>query len=180
MDCRCFYNVCAGELAQWLEHEITDRRVRGSDQTFACRLPLSMIGRPGNIPAVELTGGVAVRHRNGAAAERLFDNVCTVSVLCSLSKLTPYLKSRKRSIIFFNSSSSSLLAGIPDPTSASRFPLSVLGQPGSIPALVLPSGGMTARHRKGATDERFVELYKNVYISTCLGDKSDVSVSKAD
>ncbi|KAG5455292.1 ATP-binding cassette sub- F member 1 [Clonorchis sinensis] len=29
-----------------------------------------------------------------------------------------------------------------------------LGQPGSIPALVLPSGGMVARHRKGATAER--------------------------
>ncbi|KAG5445102.1 hypothetical protein CSKR_104004 [Clonorchis sinensis] len=33
--------------------------------------------------------------------------------------------------------------------------LSRLGQPGSIPALVLPSGGMAARHRKGATTEGF-------------------------
>ncbi|KAG5453153.1 hypothetical protein CSKR_106980 [Clonorchis sinensis] len=33
--------------------------------------------------------------------------------------------------------------------------LSRLGQPGSIPALVLPSGGMTVRHRKGATAEQF-------------------------
>ncbi|KER27564.1 hypothetical protein T265_05383 [Opisthorchis viverrini] len=40
-------------------------------------------------------------------------------------------------------------------TSASRLPLSRLGQPGSIPALVQPSGGMTARHRKSATAERF-------------------------
>ncbi|GAA57083.1 hypothetical protein CLF_112113 [Clonorchis sinensis] len=31
----------------------------------------------------------------------------------------------------------------------------LLGQPGSIPALVLPSGGMAARHRKGATAESF-------------------------
>ncbi|KER20318.1 hypothetical protein T265_11100 [Opisthorchis viverrini] len=30
-----------------------------------------------------------------------------------------------------------------------------LGQPGSIPALVLPSGSMAARHRKGVTAERF-------------------------
>ncbi|KER25170.1 hypothetical protein T265_07331 [Opisthorchis viverrini] len=30
-----------------------------------------------------------------------------------------------------------------------------LGQPGSIPALVLPPGGMAARHRKGVTAERF-------------------------
>ncbi|KER25612.1 LOW QUALITY PROTEIN: hypothetical protein T265_14179, partial [Opisthorchis viverrini] len=42
-----------------------------------------------------------------------------------------------------------------NPTSASQLPLSRLGQPGSIPALVLPSGGMAARHRKGATAERF-------------------------
>ncbi|KAG5442235.1 hypothetical protein CSKR_100179 [Clonorchis sinensis] len=40
-----------------------------------------------------------------------------------------------------------------NPTSASRLPLSWFGQPGSIPALVLPSGGMAARHRKGTTTE---------------------------
>ncbi|KER23350.1 hypothetical protein T265_08760 [Opisthorchis viverrini] len=43
-----------------------------------------------------------------------------------------------------------------NPTSASRLPLSRLGQPGSIPVLVLPSGGMAARHRKGVTAERFL------------------------
>ncbi|KAG5454394.1 hypothetical protein CSKR_107223 [Clonorchis sinensis] len=37
--------------------------------------------------------------------------------------------------------------------SASRLPLSSLGQPGSFPALVLPSGRMAARHRNGVTDE---------------------------
>ncbi|KER26569.1 hypothetical protein T265_06212 [Opisthorchis viverrini] len=42
-----------------------------------------------------------------------------------------------------------------NPTSASRLPLSRPGQPGSIPALVQPSGDMTFRHRKGATAERF-------------------------
>ncbi|KAG5452306.1 hypothetical protein CSKR_106735, partial [Clonorchis sinensis] len=41
-----------------------------------------------------------------------------------------------------------------NPTSASRLPLSRLGQPGSIPALVLPSGGMAARHRKVVTAEQ--------------------------
>ncbi|KER29030.1 hypothetical protein T265_04219 [Opisthorchis viverrini] len=35
-----------------------------------------------------------------------------------------------------------------------RPPLSRLGQPGIIPALVLPSGSMAARHWKGATAER--------------------------
>ncbi|KAG5446350.1 hypothetical protein CSKR_104271 [Clonorchis sinensis] len=43
-----------------------------------------------------------------------------------------------------------------NPTSASRLPLSRLGQPGSIPALVLPSGGMATRHRKGASAERLL------------------------
>ncbi|KER25284.1 hypothetical protein T265_07225 [Opisthorchis viverrini] len=40
-------------------------------------------------------------------------------------------------------------------TSASRLPLSRLGQPDSTPAPVLPSGGMAVKHRKGATAERF-------------------------
>ncbi|KAG5440999.1 hypothetical protein CSKR_114099 [Clonorchis sinensis] len=35
-----------------------------------------------------------------------------------------------------------------NPTSASRLPLSRLGQPGSIPALVQPSDGTAVRHRK--------------------------------
>ncbi|KAG5453070.1 hypothetical protein CSKR_106236 [Clonorchis sinensis] len=42
-----------------------------------------------------------------------------------------------------------------NPTSASRLPLSRLGQPDSIPALVLPSGGMAGRHRKGAIADRY-------------------------
>ncbi|KER27701.1 hypothetical protein T265_05327 [Opisthorchis viverrini] len=33
-----------------------------------------------------------------------------------------------------------------NPTSNSRLPLSRLGQPGSVPALVLPSGSMAAWH----------------------------------
>ncbi|KAG5455039.1 Protein disulfide-isomerase tmx3 [Clonorchis sinensis] len=54
------------------------------------------------------------------------------------------------------------------PTSASRLPLSRLGQPGNIPTLVLPSGGMAARHRKGVTAERhslvkcLIDLQKHV------------------
>ncbi|KAG5447292.1 hypothetical protein CSKR_106179 [Clonorchis sinensis] len=44
------------------------------------------------------------------------------------------------------------------PTSASRLPLSRLGQPGNIPALVLPWGGMAARHRKGVTAEQLLLL----------------------
>ncbi|KAG5451943.1 hypothetical protein CSKR_110368 [Clonorchis sinensis] len=46
-----------------------------------------------------------------------------------------------------------------NPTSASRLPLSRLGQPGSIPALVPPSGCMAVRHQKGATAERLLLLF---------------------
>ncbi|KAG5447470.1 hypothetical protein CSKR_107517 [Clonorchis sinensis] len=49
------------------------------------------------------------------------------------------------------------------PTSASRSPLSRLGQPGSISALVLPSGGMAPRHWKGLKAERlFIVLIKTI------------------
>ncbi|KER22292.1 hypothetical protein T265_09577 [Opisthorchis viverrini] len=41
-----------------------------------------------------------------------------------------------------------------NPTSAFRLPLSRLGQPGSIPALVQLSGDMAVRHRKGAAAGR--------------------------
>ncbi|KAG5444707.1 hypothetical protein CSKR_107757 [Clonorchis sinensis] len=47
-----------------------------------------------------------------------------------------------------------------NPTSASRLPLSRLGQPGSSSALVLPSGGMAVRHRKGVTAERFHFIFQ--------------------
>ncbi|KAG5446370.1 hypothetical protein CSKR_110252 [Clonorchis sinensis] len=49
-----------------------------------------------------------------------------------------------------------------NPTSASRHPLSRLGQPGNIPALMLPSGGMAARHRKGVTAEQFFSFFCDV------------------
>ncbi|KAG5452951.1 Solute carrier 12 member 9, partial [Clonorchis sinensis] len=42
-----------------------------------------------------------------------------------------------------------------NPTYASRLLVSKLGQRGSIPALVLPSGGMATRHRKRVTAGRF-------------------------
>ncbi|KER24191.1 hypothetical protein T265_08084 [Opisthorchis viverrini] len=37
---------------KWLDRESTDRTVRGSNPTSASRLPLSRLGRPGNIPAL--------------------------------------------------------------------------------------------------------------------------------
>ncbi|KAG5445419.1 hypothetical protein CSKR_104685 [Clonorchis sinensis] len=73
----CYY--CArGEIAQWLEREFTDRKVRGSNPTTASRLPLSRLGQPGSIPALVLpTGGTTVRHRKGDTAERL---LCQLSI----------------------------------------------------------------------------------------------------
>ncbi|KAG5442220.1 hypothetical protein CSKR_100194 [Clonorchis sinensis] len=44
-----------------------------------------------------------------------------------------------------------------NPTSVSRLPLSRFGQPGSSPALVLPLGGMAARHRKSETAHKIAE-----------------------
>ncbi|KAG5441174.1 hypothetical protein CSKR_102727 [Clonorchis sinensis] len=40
-----------------------------------------------------------------------------------------------------------------NPTSAPRLPLSRFGRPGSIPALMLPSGGMAVRRLKSVTAE---------------------------
>ncbi|KAG5454358.1 hypothetical protein CSKR_113904 [Clonorchis sinensis] len=50
-----------------------------------------------------------------------------------------------------------------NPTSASQLPLSTIGQPGSIQALVLPSGGIAARHRKGVAAERLSIILKQAY-----------------
>ncbi|KAG5445470.1 hypothetical protein CSKR_103718 [Clonorchis sinensis] len=60
-----------------------------------------------------------------------------------------------------------------NPTSVSRLPLSRLGQPGNIPSLVLPLGGMAVRHRKGATDEqcffKFLILFTDsLMLDLCL------------
>ncbi|KER23900.1 hypothetical protein T265_08319 [Opisthorchis viverrini] len=45
----------------------------------------------------------------------------------------------------------------------------MLGQPGSIPDLVLPSGGMAARHRKGATAER---LHRHLPRVKCMANNA--------
>ncbi|KAG5443860.1 hypothetical protein CSKR_100092 [Clonorchis sinensis] len=44
-----------------------------------------------------------------------------------------------------------------------RTSLSMLGKAGSIPALVLLSGGMTVRHRKGATAKRYIFIKPLLY-----------------
>ncbi|KER25377.1 hypothetical protein T265_07176 [Opisthorchis viverrini] len=79
--------------------------------------------------------------------------LCTVSGahLPRWGPLDPYC-SRLETVVFLLSVS--IQVRVSNPTSASRLPLSRLGQRGTIPALVLPSGGMASRHRKSATVER--------------------------
>ncbi|KAG5452236.1 hypothetical protein CSKR_112517 [Clonorchis sinensis] len=42
------------KMAQWLERKFTDRKVRGSDSTFAARIPLFRLGQSGNNPSLVL------------------------------------------------------------------------------------------------------------------------------
>ncbi|KAG5453930.1 hypothetical protein CSKR_108681 [Clonorchis sinensis] len=64
-------SLLGSEIAQRLERERTDRKVRGSNPASESRLPLSRLGQPGSIPALVLpSGGMAARHRKGATAER--------------------------------------------------------------------------------------------------------------
>ncbi|KAG5453159.1 hypothetical protein CSKR_106987 [Clonorchis sinensis] len=63
--------MCA--VAQWLECEFTDWKVRRLNPTSASPLLLSRPGQPDSIPAlVLLPGGMAARHRKYVAAERLY------------------------------------------------------------------------------------------------------------
>ncbi|KAG5446845.1 hypothetical protein CSKR_101027 [Clonorchis sinensis] len=160
-----------GERAQWLERKFADRKVRGSNPTSTSRLSLFGLGQPGSILALLLPfDGMAVRHRKGATAEQQLEDsplmICTSStdsespVRISRYQVTkcmwwgeiPQRLERERTDRKVRGS---------NPASASRLPLSRLGQPGSIPALVLPSGGMAARHRKGATAERMYAILRS-------------------
>ncbi|KAG5442256.1 hypothetical protein CSKR_100159 [Clonorchis sinensis] len=124
---------------KWLEREFTDRKVRGSNRTSASRLPLSRLGQPGSISALVLpSGGMAARHWKGDPP----------NFTIRRDTLFPrWLKWLEREFTDRKVRGSNR-------TSASRLPLSRLGQPGSISALVLPSGGMAARHWKGVTAQR--------------------------
>ncbi|KAG5450266.1 hypothetical protein CSKR_112666 [Clonorchis sinensis] len=59
-------------MAQWLEGDFTDWKVRGSNPTSGSRLPLSRLGQPDSNPAlVLLSDGMATRHRKGVTAGQL-------------------------------------------------------------------------------------------------------------
>ncbi|KAG5449311.1 hypothetical protein CSKR_100603 [Clonorchis sinensis] len=50
-------------MAQWLEREFADRKVRSSNPTSTSQLPLPRLGQRGSIPALLPSGGMAARHR---------------------------------------------------------------------------------------------------------------------
>ncbi|KAG5441238.1 hypothetical protein CSKR_102452 [Clonorchis sinensis] len=60
-------------MAQWLEREFTDRKVRQSNPTSASRFPLSRLRQPGSIPTlVPPSVGMAVRHQKGCYSWTIF------------------------------------------------------------------------------------------------------------
>ncbi|KAG5442239.1 hypothetical protein CSKR_100177 [Clonorchis sinensis] len=139
------------------------------------RLALSRLGQPGSIPAlVLLFGGMAVRHRKGAtetvfrfftslafhrSAVTLFWCLAAVptegSTRAEIMSCYPGLDriSRDAEVGFEpRIIGSSSVRGRDGLVVKARIYLPEgprLGQAGSIPALVLPSGGIAARHRKG-------------------------------
>ncbi|KAG5452493.1 hypothetical protein CSKR_103290 [Clonorchis sinensis] len=141
----------------WLEREFTDRKVRGSNPASGFELPLSWLRQLGSIPALELpSGGMAVRHRKDATTERFLLFVCATSID---SQSTPqiirqFLEAGWPQWLERESADRKVRGS--NPTSTSRLPQSSLWQLGSIPAFVLPLGGMAVRHRKDATTERFL------------------------
>ncbi|KAG5454279.1 hypothetical protein CSKR_106542, partial [Clonorchis sinensis] len=148
-----------GELAQWLERAFTGWKVRGSNPTSASQRPLSRLGQPGRIRAPVLSsGGMAIRHRKGCHHECEFrtsnfpQGMPPRSSSCSDTYL---LEQGARWLKWLEREFTDRKVRGSNPTSASRLPLSRLGQPGSIPALVVPSGGTAARHRMGVTAEQF-------------------------
>ncbi|KAG5455178.1 hypothetical protein CSKR_112105 [Clonorchis sinensis] len=71
--CRVFGMIVSwrARWLKWLERELTDRKVRGSNPTSASRLPLSRLGQPGSIPGLVLPSvGMAARYRKGVTAEQ--------------------------------------------------------------------------------------------------------------
>ncbi|KAG5454086.1 hypothetical protein CSKR_112631 [Clonorchis sinensis] len=71
LHCSVFDGVGGARWLKRLEREFTDQKVRGSNPTFASRLPLSRLGQPGSILSLVLpSGGMSIRHRKAATAER--------------------------------------------------------------------------------------------------------------
>ncbi|KAG5445458.1 hypothetical protein CSKR_103729, partial [Clonorchis sinensis] len=149
---------------KWLEREFTDRKVRCLNPTSAPRLPRLCLG---NLAVSQLSCFILVAWQSGTERvlqlsdffQRFYAGCPTSTTLLSDFRCSGnwYYKGTIGGEIaqrLERERTDRKVRGS-NPASASRLPLSRLGQPGSIPALVLPSGGMAARHRKGATAERF-------------------------
>ncbi|KAG5442644.1 hypothetical protein CSKR_109486 [Clonorchis sinensis] len=131
---------------KWLEREFTDRKVRGLGNlavsqpswllVVAWQLSIERALQPNSFFPVVTTCEIEVNDCN---------DIETTGPFSTLGKMTQW----------FEHEFTDQKIGGSKPTSASRIPLSRLGQLGNIPALMLPSGGMAVRHRKGATAERY-------------------------
>ncbi|KER31771.1 hypothetical protein T265_02006 [Opisthorchis viverrini] len=148
---------------KWLEREFTDRKVRGSNPAYASRLSLSRLWQPGSIQALVLpSGGTAARHRKGATAEQLlYYFIIHQKSPSSEHRVCICLQAPIHDVLTNTHAAGSLFEPVrgSNPAYASRLSLSRLWQPGSIQALVLPSGGTAARHRKGATAEQLLYYF---------------------
>ncbi|KAG5442216.1 hypothetical protein CSKR_100197, partial [Clonorchis sinensis] len=167
---------------QWLRCELTDQKVPN------VRIQ-SRLGQPGCISAAVLpSGGMAATNQKDVTAKPearwLSGQSASVLIGRSVAWATWMYLSRRASFGWHGSYEPkrcySQTGGEmaqrserertdwkvrgSNPASASRLPLSRLGQPGSILALVLPSGGVAARHRKGATAERFFLQPNDYYL----------------
>ncbi|KAG5445311.1 hypothetical protein CSKR_105796 [Clonorchis sinensis] len=144
--------------------QLTDRKVGSSNpnsrsRQFPCRL-----GQPGsNTAPVPPSVGMTARDRKGTTAERFFDGFghrllkilrqpTTGFALLGAHQQLEHEAAWCSTFSCLETSQTGDLAGFQvrgsKPTSASRLPLSRLGQPGSTQALMLPLCGMRARHRK--------------------------------
>ncbi|KAG5453992.1 hypothetical protein CSKR_102097 [Clonorchis sinensis] len=181
----CLYLLPAPEVAQWLGGEVTDPKVRGPTPTSESRLLLPRLWQSVSISTLVLpSGSIVAMHRK---SESLVYDVLQVNVLHQAAPYFSWIvfymylpncleyphKTAKSCRSLFRLLLWSLWARWSkwlereftdrkargsNPTSASRLPLSRLGQPGSIPALVLPPRSMAARHQKGVTAERSLSL----------------------
>ncbi|KER27624.1 hypothetical protein T265_13757 [Opisthorchis viverrini] len=133
-------------MAQWLEDGFTDRRVCGSNPNSVSRLPLSMLGQPAALAFLR------VYRDPGMFAFCALD---VISVPPSHHLIMKLYSDDGPTAVCENARDELSLTDWKfrgsNPTSASRLPLSRLGRPGSIPALVPSSCGLAARHRKGTT-----------------------------
>ncbi|KAG5453155.1 hypothetical protein CSKR_106982 [Clonorchis sinensis] len=141
---------------------LNDRKVSGSNPTSHLDCSCLSLGNPAvsRLPS----GGMAARHRKvGMQCKQRKNGYYTVDQIF----LYPTKNNRKHLQDAQKWGRDGSEREFTDrkvhgsnPTSASRFPLSRLGKPGSSPALVLPSGGITVRHRKDARVERLFSSFE--------------------